>query len=97
MGSSVLIALNGAKVWAYLVDLSGGLRMRLSIDEWERLQLFLVSSFQESHRPHAAASQGFQSSCGNSRSSSSHRKNCENSSRELHMIRRTSSNEAFTL
>jgi hypothetical protein len=40
MGSSVLIGLNGADVWAYVVELSGGLRMRLSIDDWERLNLF---------------------------------------------------------
>lgn len=39
-GGSLLIALNGAEAWAYVVELQGGLRVRFSIDDWERLGLF---------------------------------------------------------
>ena len=38
MGSS-LVALNGSEVWAYVVELDGGLRMRFDIDDWQRLNL----------------------------------------------------------
>jgi hypothetical protein len=39
-GASLLIGVNGAEVWAYVVELQGGLRVRLLIDDWERLGLF---------------------------------------------------------
>ncbi len=39
MSGCVQIALNGFQVWAYLVELDGGLRMRLSLDDWERMGL----------------------------------------------------------
>jgi hypothetical protein len=37
---SVPVGLNGAEVWAYVVEHDGGLRIRLSADDWERLNLF---------------------------------------------------------
>jgi hypothetical protein len=39
MSGSEQIALNGSEVWAYVVQLDGGLRMRLSLDDWERIGL----------------------------------------------------------
>jgi hypothetical protein len=36
---SVLVALNGAEVWAYAVGTDEGLRVRLDIDDWQRLNL----------------------------------------------------------
>jgi hypothetical protein len=38
---SVLVALNGAEVWVYVVELDDGLRMRFEIDDWQRLNLDL--------------------------------------------------------
>jgi hypothetical protein len=34
--NSTLIALDGQQVWALVVEQENGLRMRLSLDEWER-------------------------------------------------------------
>lgn len=36
---SVLVALNGAEVWAYVVETDEGLRVRFDIDDWQRLNL----------------------------------------------------------
>ena len=38
--ASVQVGLNGAEVWAFVVERGGGLRVRLSTDDWERLNLF---------------------------------------------------------
>jgi hypothetical protein len=35
-----VIGLNGAEVGAYVVELDGGLRLRLALDDWERLRLY---------------------------------------------------------
>jgi hypothetical protein len=40
MNRSEQITLNGFLVWAYVVELEGGLRMRISLDEWEQLGLY---------------------------------------------------------
>jgi hypothetical protein len=37
---SIQVRLNGAVVWAYVVEHDGGLRVRVSADDWERLSLF---------------------------------------------------------
>jgi hypothetical protein len=34
-----MVALNGAVMWAYVVELDAGLRMRFEIDDWQRLNL----------------------------------------------------------
>ena len=39
MNGSEQIALNGFEVWAYVVELEGGLRMRLDLNDWERVGL----------------------------------------------------------
>jgi hypothetical protein len=36
---SVLVALNGAEVWAYVMELAEGLRVRFALDNWQRLNL----------------------------------------------------------
>jgi len=33
------VALNGLEVWAYVVELTEGLRMRLALDDWHKLNL----------------------------------------------------------
>jgi hypothetical protein len=33
------VALNGANVWAYVVETDDGLRVRFDIDDWQRLNL----------------------------------------------------------
>lgn len=33
------VALNGAEVWAYVVETGDGLRVRFSLDDWQRLNL----------------------------------------------------------
>ncbi len=33
------VALNGSDVWAGVVETSGGLRIQLQIDDWQRLRL----------------------------------------------------------
>ena len=38
MGNAV-IGLNGLEVWAYVVELADGLRLRLAVDDWEKLRL----------------------------------------------------------
>lgn len=38
-GRSLQVGLNGAEVWAFVVEQDGGLRVRLSADDWERLNL----------------------------------------------------------
>jgi hypothetical protein len=40
MSGSEQIALNGFEVWAYVVELDGGLRMRLDLSDWERVGLY---------------------------------------------------------
>ena len=40
MGRSQLIGLKGSEVWAYVVDLGDGLRLQLTLDDWERLNLY---------------------------------------------------------
>lgn len=39
MSGSQQVGLNGYGVWAYVVELDGGLRMRVSLDDWEKLGL----------------------------------------------------------
>ncbi len=39
-GASLFLTLNGAEVWGYVVELDRGMRIRFSIDDWERLGLF---------------------------------------------------------
>lgn len=39
MNGSELIALNGSEVWAFVVELAVGVRLRLALDDWERLAL----------------------------------------------------------
>lgn len=39
--SGLLIELNGAEVWAFVVEDAGGFRIRLSLDDWQRLNLAL--------------------------------------------------------
>jgi hypothetical protein len=34
MNGSIRLALNGFEVWAYVVELDEGYRMRLSLDDW---------------------------------------------------------------
>jgi hypothetical protein len=36
---SVLVAIDGEEVWAYAVEAAGGLRLRLDIHDWQRLNL----------------------------------------------------------
>jgi hypothetical protein len=36
---SILIALNGAEVWAHVVETDDGLRVRFDIDDWQRMNL----------------------------------------------------------
>jgi hypothetical protein len=36
---SVLVMLNGADVWAYVIETDDGLRVRFDIDDWQRLNL----------------------------------------------------------
>ena len=36
MGGNRQIGLNGAEVWAYVVELDDGVRMRLDLTDWER-------------------------------------------------------------
>jgi hypothetical protein len=38
-GSNVQIGLNGSEIWAYIVELGDGLRMRLALDDWLRLNI----------------------------------------------------------
>ena len=38
MGNAVS-GLNGLEVWAYVVELADGLRLRLAVDDWEKLRL----------------------------------------------------------
>ena len=38
---SVLVALNGAEAWAYVVELAAGLRMRFDLSDWQRMNLEL--------------------------------------------------------
>lgn len=33
------VALNGAEVWAYVVEADEGLRVRFGVDDWQRLDL----------------------------------------------------------
>jgi len=40
MNGSAQITLNGYLVWAYVVELEGGLRMRFDLNDWERLRLY---------------------------------------------------------
>ena len=40
MNGAEQIALNGAEVWANVVELDCGLRMRLSLDDWEGIGLY---------------------------------------------------------
>lgn len=37
--AGVRIGLNGAEVWAYVVEQDDGCRMRLDIDDWQKLNL----------------------------------------------------------
>jgi hypothetical protein len=39
MNGSILLALNGFEVWAYVVELDEGYRMRLSLDDWDASRL----------------------------------------------------------
>jgi hypothetical protein len=39
MSESEQIALNGYQTWAYVVELDCGLRMRLDLTDWERMNL----------------------------------------------------------
>lgn len=39
MSGSEQVGLNGFEVWAYVVELDGGLRMRLDLNDWERVGL----------------------------------------------------------
>ena len=39
-GASLPLALNGAEMWGYVVKQHRGMRIRFSIDDWERLGLF---------------------------------------------------------
>jgi len=36
---SVLVALNGAEVWAYVVETDDGLRVRFDLDDWQWMDL----------------------------------------------------------
>lgn len=36
---STLVVLNGVGVWAYVVELVDGLRVRLALDDWQRMNL----------------------------------------------------------
>ena len=40
MTGSEPMAVNGQDVWAYVVELDGGLRVRFDLTDWERLGLF---------------------------------------------------------
>ncbi len=33
------VALNGAEVWAYVVETGEGLRVRFEVDDWQRLNI----------------------------------------------------------
>ena len=37
---NVQVALNGLEVWAYVVELDDGYRMRLDLNDWERIRLY---------------------------------------------------------
>lgn len=39
--SGMLIELNGSAVWAYVVEHGRGFRIRLALDDWQRLNLGL--------------------------------------------------------
>ena len=34
------VKLNGVEVWAYIVETESGIRMRLSLDDWDRCRLY---------------------------------------------------------
>src|SRR5437763_11321011 len=34
------VAVNGSEVWAHVVELDGGLRVRLDLSDWERMGLY---------------------------------------------------------
>jgi hypothetical protein len=36
---SVLVAVNGTELWAYVVETEDGLRVRFDIDDWQRLAM----------------------------------------------------------
>lgn len=38
-GRSLLVTVNGVAVWAFVIELDGGLAVRLSPDDWERMDL----------------------------------------------------------
>ena len=40
MGIPQLVAVNGSELSGYAIDLGDGLRLRLALDDWERLGLF---------------------------------------------------------
>lgn len=39
--SGLLVELNGTAVWAYVVEHESGYRMRVALDDWQRLNLAL--------------------------------------------------------
>jgi hypothetical protein len=39
MNGSIRLALNGFEVWAYVLELGEGYRMRLSLDDWDASRL----------------------------------------------------------
>jgi hypothetical protein len=40
MAGSETVALGGREVWVFVVELDGGLRVRLDLTDWERLDLY---------------------------------------------------------
>lgn len=40
MSGSEQVGLNGYEVWAYVVELEGGLRMRLDLNDWDRIGVY---------------------------------------------------------
>lgn len=39
MRGEAVVELNGFEVWAFAVEVAGGLRLRLSLDDWRELDL----------------------------------------------------------
>jgi hypothetical protein len=40
MSSSEAVALNGSEVWGFVVEVADGMRLRVPLDDWERLGLY---------------------------------------------------------
>ena len=49
MNGSAQVTLNGYLVWAFVVELGGGLRMRFALNDWEKLRPHAGQRIQIQH------------------------------------------------